>query len=66
MILRPGDLIGNYRVLDYIGEGGMGKVYAAEEGLLGRKVAIKMLDAAITHQEHFRQRFLNEARILAT
>lgn len=66
MILRPGDLIGNYRVLDYIGEGGMGKVYAAEEELLGRKVAIKMLDAAITHQEHFRQRFLNEARILAT
>lgn len=63
MILKPGDLIRNYRVLDYIGEGGMGKVYAAEEELLGRKVAIKMLDPAVTHQEHFRQRFINEARI---
>lgn len=65
MILKPGDLIRNYRVLDYIGEGGMGKVYAAEEELLGRKVAIKMLDPAITHHEHFRQRFINEARIQA-
>ena len=65
MILKPGDLIRNYRVLDYIGEGGMGKVYAAEEELLGRKVAIKMLDPAVTHQEHFRQRFINEARILS-
>ncbi len=65
MIIKPGDLIRNYRVLDYIGEGGMGKVYAAEEELLGRKVAIKMLDPAVTHQEHFRQRFINEARILS-
>ena len=65
MIIKPGDFIRNYRVLDYIGEGGMGKVYSAEEELLGRKVAIKMLDPSVTHQEHFRQRFINEARILS-
>lgn len=65
MILNPGDSIRSYRILDHLGEGGMGKVFLAEEELLARKVAIKMLNPSITHQEHFRQRFIEEARIQA-
>ncbi len=65
MNFQPGDLIRNYRVLGFVGEGGMGRVYLAEEEPLGRKVAIKVLDPSVTHQEHFRQRFIDEARILS-
>ncbi|MCB5223803.1 MAG: serine/threonine-protein kinase [Candidatus Cloacimonadaceae bacterium] len=65
MILNPGDIIRSYRILDHLGEGGMGKVFLAEEELLARKVAIKMLNPSITHQEQFRQRFIEEARIQA-
>ncbi len=63
MNLKPGDLIHNYRVIRFIPGGGMGQVYEAEDTFLGRKVALKTMDPAITHDEQFKQRFLNEARI---
>lgn len=63
MIVEPGSVIRDLRILKLIGSGGMGEVYLAEETLLGRKVAIKVLNPLLTGDEQFRQRFVNEARI---
>jgi hypothetical protein len=58
--------LGNYQILDEIGEGGMGTVYRARDLVLERIVAVKVL-----HPEHTRasadagSRFLNEARAIA-
>lgn len=66
MIVEPGSVIRDLRILKLIGSGGMGEVYLAEETLLGRKVAIKVLNPLLTGDEQFRQRFVNEARIQAS
>src|SRR6186713_1881407 len=60
-----GTTIGPYRVLDKIGEGGMGEVYRARDSRLGRDVAIKVLPAGFSADPDRLQRFEQEARAAA-
>lgn len=59
-----GQIISHYRILDQIGEGGMGVVYEAEDTRLGRRVAIKIPSAAPDSHDHH-ARFLREARSIS-
>jgi eukaryotic-like serine/threonine-protein kinase len=59
------DQIGEYLVRRLIGEGGMGKVYEAEERLSKRRVALKVLHQELSSSEQGRRLFLNEMQILA-
>jgi len=59
------DRIGEYLVKRLIGEGGMGKVYEAEERLSKRRVALKILRPELGRSEKGRELFLNEMTILA-
>jgi Tol biopolymer transport system component len=57
-----GRVIGNYRVLELLGSGGMGAVYRAEDTRLGRQVALKLLlDDSLLDPELI-ERFRREAR----
>ena len=61
-----GKTISHYRIVEKLGEGGMGVVYIAEDTLLGRRVAIKTLTVKAGQSEkHFRTRFLREARAVS-
>jgi len=57
-----GTVIGQYRVLQKLGEGGMGAVYVGEHSLIGRKAAIKVLLPTLSAHQDVVQRFFNEAR----
>lgn len=52
------DTISHYRILDKLGEGGMGRVFRAVDTRLGRTVAVKVVNAAFT------QRFEREVRAI--
>jgi serine/threonine-protein kinase len=58
------ELIGEYRVTGFLGEGGMGEVYLGLHEKLGRPAAIKILGAAASDPT-FKTRFFNEARVQA-
>ena len=57
--------IGEYLIRRLVGEGGMGKVYEAEERLSKRRVALKVLRTELARSEQGRRLFLNEMTILA-
>jgi len=54
--------IGKYRIIELIGEGAMGVVYRAQDSVLDRTVAIKVMNDSIARQEDLRKRFLHEAQ----
>lgn len=56
-------MVGEYRLIDFLGEGGMGEVYRGVHAKLGRVAAIKVLNQTARREQGFVDRFFNEARI---
>jgi eukaryotic-like serine/threonine-protein kinase len=64
--MTPGTTVGDFEILEKLGEGGMGEVYRARDTRLGREVAIKILPAAVTSDPERLERLAREARVLAS
>jgi serine/threonine protein kinase len=60
--LTAGSLVGDYVIEALIGQGGMGRVYRAVHPLIGKKVAVKVLNGALAENENAVKRFTLEAR----
>jgi serine/threonine-protein kinase len=60
-----GKTLGHYRILEKIGQGGMGEVFLAEDTSLHRKVALKFLPPAMQQDAIAHKRFVREARSAA-
>ena len=55
-------LLGRYKIIKRLGEGGMGTVYLGEHATIGKKFAVKVLSHEFAHKEDLVERFLQEAR----
>jgi serine/threonine protein kinase len=60
-----GKTISHYKILEKLGEGGMGEVYLAEDTELDRKVALKFLSSNAIAGEEEKRRFKREAKAAA-
>jgi tRNA A-37 threonylcarbamoyl transferase component Bud32 len=60
--LPAGFALGPYRLVQILGQGGMGHVYLAEHALIGRRVAVKVLRPSMAAQTLTVERFFAEAR----
>src|SRR5881396_3966528 len=65
MPLTAGTRLGPYEVVALIGAGGMGEVYRARDGKLGREVAVKVLPPGLAGNPERLARFEREAKVLA-
>ncbi len=63
--LQPGQMLGPYRIISQIGQGGMASVYKAYQPSMDRNVAIKVLPGQLAQSREFTARFQQEARIIA-
>jgi serine/threonine protein kinase len=60
---RVGELLADkYRVVRFLGEGGMGTVYEAQHEVVGRRFAVKFLHAELAQHKEILERFKREAR----
>ena len=62
---RP-ERIGRYKVVERIGRGAMGVVYAAHDELMGRDVAVKVMMTDLEAEPDIRARFMREAQVSAS
>ncbi len=60
--LVAGQMVGEYRIESKIGAGGFGTVYRAEQPLIGKLVAVKVLNRAYSANPEMVSRFVSEAR----
>ena len=63
--LQPGQMLGPYRIINQIGQGGMANVYKAYQASMDRHVAVKVLPSQLAESKEFVKRFQQEARIIA-
>src|SRR2546427_9494770 len=63
--LKSGQTVAHYKIVSLIGEGGMGKVYLAEDTKLHRKVSLKFLSTNFTQDRERLRRFEQEARAIS-
>ena len=63
--IQPGQMLGPYRILHQIGQGGMATVYKAYHATMDRYVAVKVLPRQLAENPEFSGRFEQEARIIA-
>src|SRR5262245_27522903 len=61
-----GTKLSHYEITSHLGTGGMGEVYQAIDGKLGRSVAIKLLPDGFSQDAERVGRFEREARVLAS
>jgi non-specific serine/threonine protein kinase len=61
-VLSPGTVVSHYRIIEKIGEGGMGVVYKGTDTKLGRTVALKFLPPRLLCDTEARERFEHEAK----
>ncbi|MFA5407587.1 MAG: Stk1 family PASTA domain-containing Ser/Thr kinase, partial [Bacilli bacterium] len=61
MIVKGQKINGRYEIIKIIGEGGMANVYLAEDTILNRKVAVKVLRGDLANDDKFVRRFQREA-----
>ena len=64
-VLSNGDTVGEYQILDVLGKGGMGEVYLAENTLMHKKYALKVLPPDLSSDSNFIARFKIEARVMS-
>ncbi len=57
-----GENIGHYKIVSFLGAGGMGEVYCAVDEKLGRRVALKLLSPRLVKDAQYLRRFEREAR----
>ncbi|MCA9901336.1 MAG: serine/threonine protein kinase, partial [Anaerolineales bacterium] len=65
MSFEPGSIVGNYRIEEKLGQGGMATVYKAHHERLDRPVAVKVLHAIFKDDDTFLRRFTREAQVVA-
>ena len=65
MSFNAGEMVGPYRIVEQLGQGGMATVYKAYHAALDRYVALKVLHPAFTEDDTFLARFQREARLVA-
>ncbi|MFF2040893.1 protein kinase [Kitasatospora sp. NPDC058170] len=63
--MRGTVLADRYRLVDWLGGGSMGDVWLAEDEVLGRRVAVKVVKPALLDEAGFAERFHAEARVMA-
>jgi CheY-like chemotaxis protein/predicted Ser/Thr protein kinase len=60
-----GKQLDNYKVVSFIGSGSMGGVFMGWDIVLEREVALKVISYVLSSQEAYREKFINEARVIS-
>ena len=63
--IQPGQMLGAYRIINQVGQGGMATIYKAYQPSMDRNVAVKVLPGNLADSKEFTQRFQQEAHIIA-
>jgi len=64
-LATPGVIAGRYELLGRLGSGGMATVYLARDNVLDVQRAIKVIAPELTRRRQVRERFINEAKVMA-